>query len=264
VAFESAADAFKAYPDLWPTTGAARKAFFDERERAGHSVTNAYKDTSISKSNAVLLADYQFAGERQRRKRAIITACTAAEARARIEALIGPVVAFEVLTPDAAPGNTAEPKAAAAAPMLAAMRAMMADLYGMSGDGGDAHGTIDFQFLQGDGIGRHSSSELRNLAVWLMRSQIDVLAGSRISTPSDGPLDGAPAPPAGWRRQKDYRVRDDSCAVTEETFVHADGPAVLGRITASRPPAADAPPLAALLSRWCRPPQASPPCPPPG
>jgi hypothetical protein len=133
----------------------------------------------------------------------------------------------------------------------------VAEICGLSGDGGDGHGTITFAGLQGDRIEAYSKAQLRDLVSSYLRRQLDALMASGVSPTPEGPLDGGPGLPEPWRRRKDHVVRDGCCNVTTEAFEHPDGTVVPGRVTASRPPPPDAPPLMALLGQ--RPPQAPPP-----
>jgi len=111
------ADAAKLYPDLWPTSQAARKAYsrdgLDVERNRRRSVTASYKDDGaaadprsvtgsykyrfIRKSHTPLIR-YQPKGPGQKSRIALIDAASLAGARARIEAALGELTSFEVVT----------------------------------------------------------------------------------------------------------------------------------------------------------------------
>jgi hypothetical protein len=111
------ADAAKLYPDLWPTSQAARKAYSRDgldvarnRRRSvtapykgdgaaadPRSVTGPYKYISIRESHTPLIR-YQPKGPGQKSRIALIGAADVADARARIEAALGELASFEVVT----------------------------------------------------------------------------------------------------------------------------------------------------------------------
>jgi hypothetical protein len=111
------ADAAKLYPDLWPTSQAARKAYSrdgldvernrrrsvtasykDDGPPAGpRSVTGSYKYRFIRESHTPLIR-YQPKGPGQKSRIALIDAANLAGARARIEAALGELAAFELIT----------------------------------------------------------------------------------------------------------------------------------------------------------------------
>jgi putative DNA primase/helicase len=111
------ADAAKLYPDLWPTSQAARKAYSRdgldvERNRrrsvtasykddgagvAPRSVTGSYKYRFIRESHTPLIR-YQPKGPGQKSRIALVDAANLAGARARIEAALGELAAFELIT----------------------------------------------------------------------------------------------------------------------------------------------------------------------
>ncbi len=94
VAFEDATAAHKAYPDLWPTIEAAKKAL--QRRNTG---TFWYNDISIPKCPRDRVAEvvYQRAGAKQRKGRAVVDLLIAPDPRAAIEAALGELVFFEKL-----------------------------------------------------------------------------------------------------------------------------------------------------------------------
>jgi putative DNA primase/helicase len=113
------ADAAKLYPDLWPTSQAARKAYsrdgLDVVRNRGSSVTASYKDDgtaagvrsvtgpykyiSIRESHTPLIR-YQPKGPGQKSRIALIDAASIDDARARIEAALGELATFELITGD--------------------------------------------------------------------------------------------------------------------------------------------------------------------
>jgi putative DNA primase/helicase len=109
-------DAIKLYPGLWPTSQAARKAYHDDgldvlrnrRNRPGKSntVTSLYRYIFIRPSNAIPLLRYQpkearGGGAKARHALADATKLTVEDARARIEAALGQLALFEVVTGEA-------------------------------------------------------------------------------------------------------------------------------------------------------------------
>ncbi len=96
VAFEGAAAAATAYPDLWATTQAAKKAL--QRFTGGHSpIGGSYRTLSPTAERLVI---FQKAGARQRPQMAWVSA-KIANPQAKIEALLGVQLAsFEVIEPD--------------------------------------------------------------------------------------------------------------------------------------------------------------------
>jgi len=111
------ADAAKLYPDLWPTSQAARKAYSrdgldvarnrrssvtasykDDGTTAGaRSVTGSYKYISIRESHTPLIR-YQPKGPGQKSRVALVDAANLAGAWTRIEAALGELASFEVIT----------------------------------------------------------------------------------------------------------------------------------------------------------------------
>jgi putative DNA primase/helicase len=95
------ADAAKLYPGLWPTAQAARKAYsrdrFDVAGNRRRSVTNPYEYIYIRESHTPLIR-YQPKGPGQKSRVAMIDAAGVAGARERIEAAVGELAAFEVIT----------------------------------------------------------------------------------------------------------------------------------------------------------------------
>jgi putative DNA primase/helicase len=107
VAFESPTDAYWAYKadpedpaalDMWPSPDAARMDM--ARERANKR-TNPYREFLIRGCSLVPVT-YQREGPKQRRKRAVVMG-SAAGARGRLEAFVGPLAFFEIV------GQAAEP-----------------------------------------------------------------------------------------------------------------------------------------------------------
>ncbi|MGX9426275.1 MULTISPECIES: ATP-dependent DNA helicase [Bradyrhizobium] len=110
------ADAAKIYPDLWPTSQAARKAYSrdgldvernrrrsvtqsykeDEAASSPRSVTGSYKYRFIRKCHTPLIR-YQPQGRGQKSRVALIEAASLAGARAQIEAALGELASFEVI-----------------------------------------------------------------------------------------------------------------------------------------------------------------------
>jgi putative DNA primase/helicase len=110
-------DAAKLYPDVWPTSQAARKAYSRdgldvERNRrrsvtasykddgagaAPRSVTGSYKYRSIRESHTPLIR-YQPKGPGQKSRIALVDDANLTGARARIEAALGELAAFEIIT----------------------------------------------------------------------------------------------------------------------------------------------------------------------
>jgi hypothetical protein len=111
------ADAAKLYPDLWPTSQAARKAYsrdgLDVKHNRRRSVTASYKDDGtaarprsvtgsykyryIRESHTPLIR-YQPKGPGQKSRIALVDSSTLAGARATIEAALGELAAFELIT----------------------------------------------------------------------------------------------------------------------------------------------------------------------
>jgi hypothetical protein len=111
------ADAAKLYPDLWPTSQAARKAYSrdgldvernrrssvtasykDDGTAAGpRSVTGPYKYISIRESHTPLIR-YQPKGPGQKSRIALVGTSTLAGALTQIEAALGDLAAFEIVT----------------------------------------------------------------------------------------------------------------------------------------------------------------------
>jgi hypothetical protein len=94
------ADAAKLYPDLWPTSQAARKAYsrdgLDVERNRRRSVTGPYKYRYIRESHTPLVR-YQPKGPGQKSRIALIDDANLADARARIEAALGELTSFEVV-----------------------------------------------------------------------------------------------------------------------------------------------------------------------
>jgi hypothetical protein len=110
------ADAAKIYPDLWPTSQAARKAYsrdgldFERNRRRSvtqpykedgtasspRSVTGSYKYRFIRKCHTPLIR-YQPKGRGQKSRLALADPSNLAGARAQIEAALGELASFEVI-----------------------------------------------------------------------------------------------------------------------------------------------------------------------
>lgn len=91
IAFEDGASAAAAYPDLYPSPSAARKAFAYERGRQS-SASQTLIGISIRHWDALTI---QRAGARQRPQRAWVLPALCPDPRAAIEAAIGPLSRFE-------------------------------------------------------------------------------------------------------------------------------------------------------------------------
>jgi hypothetical protein len=101
IAFASAADAAKAYPDLWPSAGAARIDFHRDADRAvgPNSVTSPYRKYLIGKCNAdperrLIRVTYQRVGPKLKRQTALIDTGQITDARAELERRLGPLSFF--------------------------------------------------------------------------------------------------------------------------------------------------------------------------
>ena len=94
VAYEDPTAAHEAYPDLWPTLEAAKKAL--QRQNTG---TNWYNDISIPKCPPDRVAEvvYQRAGAKRRKGRALVDLLIRPDPRAAIEAALGQLAFFEKL-----------------------------------------------------------------------------------------------------------------------------------------------------------------------
>lgn len=91
LALGSADHAFLAYPGLWPTVAAARKAF----QRSRKTETNPYKELLIGKCPAVP-ATYQLKGARHKKKRCRVDLTLCPNPRAQLEAWFGELSFFEM------------------------------------------------------------------------------------------------------------------------------------------------------------------------
>jgi putative DNA primase/helicase len=101
VAFESAASAALAYPQLWPTPGAARLALHRQS-----SVTIPNRYTLIRECNGALVR-YRRKGNGQKIARAWFDPVRVADPRAAIEAMLGPLAMFELIGAEAETANAA-------------------------------------------------------------------------------------------------------------------------------------------------------------
>ncbi|MBG0796655.1 hypothetical protein IYX23_02950 [Methylocystis sp. L43] len=97
IAFESAADAFRAYPSLWRSQGAALKAL----QRSGTSGHFRYKEPDTQASLSSCIAEmstcsfrYQLAAPKQRIKRGSADLSVVSDPRAKLESLLGPLSFF--------------------------------------------------------------------------------------------------------------------------------------------------------------------------
>jgi putative DNA primase/helicase len=99
------ADAAKLFPDLWPTSQAARKAYsrdgLDVERNRRRSVTSPYKYLIIRESHTPLIR-YQPKGPGQKSRIALIDASSLGDVRARIEAALGELAAFELILEESA------------------------------------------------------------------------------------------------------------------------------------------------------------------
>jgi Type III restriction enzyme, res subunit len=119
-----AADAAKLYPDLWPTAQAARQAYhrdgLDVARNRRRSVTSPYKESTSSLDQRSVtppynyisirpchtpLVRYQPAGPGQKSRLALADPSDVEGSRSRIEAALGPLVSFEIITDDHQPGR---------------------------------------------------------------------------------------------------------------------------------------------------------------
>jgi putative DNA primase/helicase len=86
IAFESPADAVRAYPDLWPTAEAAKKAM--QRSKAGgHSPIRAL----IIGECPPAFFTYQRQGNGQRRARCVVDLSVVNDPKIEIERMLGPL-----------------------------------------------------------------------------------------------------------------------------------------------------------------------------
>jgi hypothetical protein len=118
------ADAAKICPDLWPTAQAARQAYhrdgLDVARNRRRSVTSPYKESRSSLGQRSVtppynyipirkchtpLVRYQPEGTGQKPRLALIDPSDIAGARARIEAALGPLASFEIITQEHQPGR---------------------------------------------------------------------------------------------------------------------------------------------------------------
>jgi hypothetical protein len=91
IAFEAAASAAIAYPNLWPTPGAARLALHRQS-----SVTIPNRYTLIRECNGALVR-YRRKGNGQKIARAWFDPVRVADPRAAIEAMLRPLAMFELI-----------------------------------------------------------------------------------------------------------------------------------------------------------------------
>jgi hypothetical protein len=110
------ADAAKLYPDLWPTSQAARKAYsrdgLDVERNRRRSVTESYKDDGSASSPRSVTGSYKYRyireshtpliryqpkGTGQKSRIALVDPLNLAGARAQIEAALGQLALFEVV-----------------------------------------------------------------------------------------------------------------------------------------------------------------------
>ena len=117
VAFESAAHAFRAYPKLWGSATAARKAMQHERDENGvSSVTFPYKSYPIEECHSASLGrvTYQLCGDGAHPAKAWVYTATSGDARTAVEKLLGSVAWFDMAEPNV--GHDIAPSVPARAP----------------------------------------------------------------------------------------------------------------------------------------------------
>jgi hypothetical protein len=120
IAFESPTDAVKAYPGLWPSIEAARKAL---RRTTGQTPNKESQSEAslylyIGKCPLVRVR-YKLAGPKQHFKHATADLCAVCDPRAELERLLGPLAHFEIL-PDG-PDEPVMPFAALPTPIELAL-----------------------------------------------------------------------------------------------------------------------------------------------
>jgi putative DNA primase/helicase len=98
---ENAADMARAYPDLWESHDAARKA----RQRSG---TNAYNSISI-KAFVPLLVSYRPVGRGQKDRKALFDQAVIGDPRTWLEDRLGPLAMYEVVLVQETSEAPAEP-----------------------------------------------------------------------------------------------------------------------------------------------------------
>jgi len=98
---ENAADMARAYPDLWESPEAARKA----KQRRG---TNAFNESSL-KAFVPLLVSYQPAGAGQKVRRAWFAPAVIGDPRTWLEDRLGPLATYEVVLVQETSEAPAEP-----------------------------------------------------------------------------------------------------------------------------------------------------------
>jgi putative DNA primase/helicase len=101
VAFAAAASAAIAYPNLWPTPGAARLALHRQS-----SVTIPNRCTLVRECNGALVR-YRRQGNGQKIARAWFDPARVADPRAAIEAMLGSLAMFELIGAEAETANAA-------------------------------------------------------------------------------------------------------------------------------------------------------------
>jgi putative DNA primase/helicase len=117
VALLSAPAAFRAYPTLWPSVEAAKKALQRAAEQTG---TFPYRDSHKGMSPSGLTAiRYRLAGERQRPATALVDLSRVPDPAAWLAAHVGPLAHFEVLNgPEAPPPAVSLPVPEIPAPVV--------------------------------------------------------------------------------------------------------------------------------------------------
>ncbi|CAJ0853414.1 hypothetical protein AMST5_00645 [freshwater sediment metagenome] len=116
VAFEDGASAARAYPSLWRTPEAAKKAL--QRESCG---TFSNENILIGKCPGASMVVFQLGGNGQRPQRAVYDLCRVPDPRATIEAMLGPLAKFEIIKPEATEAETAIEPVTAAGPVRDAL-----------------------------------------------------------------------------------------------------------------------------------------------
>lgn len=128
IVLESAADMSTAWPDVWPTDGAARVWLHRHTRGAGNTVTDPYKNyLYIGLGNGVRRFRYQRAGRNQKWRAGAFDPATLADPRAWLESRLGPIAGFSLETAEQAPAAPAGPRAADLAPDLVALYRLAAE-----------------------------------------------------------------------------------------------------------------------------------------
>ncbi|WP_167858773.1 hypothetical protein, partial [Methylobacterium nonmethylotrophicum] len=131
IVLDSAADMSTVWPEIWPTPGAARNWLYRRPASQAHSVTEPYKEgTYIGFCDAVERFRYQQPGARQKWRTGAYDPAVVPDPRAWLEARLGPLAKFEIISaePAAQPAPAAPLRAADIDPELAARFRCVVDL----------------------------------------------------------------------------------------------------------------------------------------